>query len=100
MKYRYTFKTDDNFEKGCCYDCPLSYTEYHDRDWEIYCVLHENECPLEGTDDILKTIDNIDYTHLLGYPSEVVAVEVINMVKEAIRWKRETGKKQGVDCVK
>lgn len=31
-----------------------------------------------------KKIDAIDYTHLLGYPSEVVAVEIITMVKDII----------------
>ena len=31
---------------------------------------------------LVEKIDSIDYTHLLGYPSEVVAAEVIAMVKE------------------
>ena len=34
--------------------------------------------------ELLKKIDDIDYTPLLGYPSEVVAVEIITMVKEVI----------------
>lgn len=33
---------------------------------------------------LTEKIDSIDYTHLLGYPSEVVAVEIITMVKDAI----------------
>lgn len=31
---------------------------------------------------LTEKIDSIDYTHLLGYPSEVVAAEVITLVKE------------------
>ncbi|MDO5415262.1 MAG: hypothetical protein Q4F78_07330 [Bacillota bacterium] len=31
---------------------------------------------------LIDKLDNIDYTHLLGYPSEVVAAEVITLVKE------------------
>lgn len=33
-------------------------------------------------DRLIERIENIDYTHLLGYPSEVVAAEVITLVKE------------------
>ena len=50
MKYRYEFELQD-FEKGDCYECPLSYTEYDDRyeEWNDHCVLgcHYEECPLE-----------------------------------------------------
>lgn len=31
---------------------------------------------------LVERIENIDYTHLLGYPAEVVAVEVKAMAKE------------------
>lgn len=31
-----------------------------------------------------EKIESIDYTHLLGYPSEVVAAEVITLVKEVV----------------
>ena len=31
---------------------------------------------------LVERIENIDYTHLLGYPAEVVAVEVKTMAKE------------------
>ena len=31
---------------------------------------------------LIERIENIDYTHLLGYPAEVVAVEVKAMAKE------------------
>lgn len=33
---------------------------------------------------LIERIENIDYTHLLGYPAEVVAVEIITMVKDVI----------------
>ena len=33
---------------------------------------------------LMERIDAIDYTHLLGYPSEVVAVEVKTMIKEIV----------------
>jgi len=58
MKVRLTETVPDDFEKGCCYDCPFSYTEYYEIDEgdgylefgdKIYCVLHEaySECPIE-----------------------------------------------------
>lgn len=31
---------------------------------------------------LIEKLDSIDYTQLLGYPSEVVAAEVITMAKE------------------
>ena len=46
-------EVSDDFEKGCCYDCPFSYTEYYEIDegdgFSIYCVLHKaySECPIE-----------------------------------------------------
>lgn len=33
---------------------------------------------------LAEKIESIDYTHLLGYPSEVVAAEVITLVKEVV----------------
>ena len=33
---------------------------------------------------LTEKIESIDYTHLLGYPSEVVAAEVITMVKDVV----------------
>lgn len=33
---------------------------------------------------LIEKLDSIDYTHLLGYPSEVVAAEVITLVKEVV----------------
>ena len=34
--------------------------------------------------NLIQRLDNIDYTHLLGYPSEVVAAEVMSMVKDVV----------------
>lgn len=47
MKYKYEFETDESFEKGCCWDCPFVYRDYHEM--ESHCVLNAryNECPLE-----------------------------------------------------
>ena len=33
---------------------------------------------------LMDKLDNIDYTHLLGYPPEVVAAEVITLTKEVV----------------
>jgi hypothetical protein len=51
----------DNFEKGCCQDCPLSYTEWFDddgyTDCRDVCVLNSrfDECPLE-----IRSLDVLD----------------------------------------
>lgn len=48
----------DDFEKGCCYDCPFGYTEYYDfddgdgwieRDFIRHCILDDDSpnCPIE-----------------------------------------------------
>lgn len=54
MKYKYEFEIDDEFEKGDCYDCPLHYEEYYDRDDAIRCVLecNYNECPLVEIEEV------------------------------------------------
>lgn len=33
---------------------------------------------------LIEKLDSIDYTHLLGYPPEVVAAEVMSMVKDVV----------------
>lgn len=51
-KYIVEIETDDDFEPGCCYECPLHYTEWYDDDGysecNDYCVLGEDyeRCPL------------------------------------------------------
>lgn len=46
MKYKYEFETDETFQKGCCFDCPIS---YFDNKLDIRCSLRYryDECPLE-----------------------------------------------------
>lgn len=54
MKYRYEFEMDnDKFEKGCCYECPFSYIDYGDYDYDVHCVLYAEyyECPLEEVEE-------------------------------------------------
>lgn len=59
MKYKYEFKMDENFEKGCCYSCPLGYIDYdddiedYDDNFDTHCFLHArwDECPLEEVKD-------------------------------------------------
>ena len=48
MKYKYEFEAPDEFEAGCCYNCPLSYIDI-DNDCDVSCVLHcrYDECTLE-----------------------------------------------------
>lgn len=50
MKYKYEFEFKD-FEKGDCYECPLSCQMYNDQyeEWNDVCVLgcRYDECPLE-----------------------------------------------------
>ena len=42
-RYKYEFDFKD-FEKGDCYECPLSYTEYDDHyeEWNDHCVLRKS----------------------------------------------------------
>lgn len=53
MKYRYEFEIDEDFVKGHCYNCPLAYVDYNDRDWNPICVLQcrYDECPLEKVEE-------------------------------------------------
>ena len=47
MKYKYEFEASDDFENGCCANCPLSIIDCSDND--LSCVLHYSyeQCPLE-----------------------------------------------------
>ena len=49
MRYKYEFESDNDFEVGCCYDCPLGYIDWNDDYGDVHCVLHAkyDECPLE-----------------------------------------------------
>lgn len=49
FKFRYEFASSD-FQKGDCYECPISYMVYNDQyeEWEHLCpVGSPEECPLE-----------------------------------------------------
>ena len=48
MKYKYVFEVPDDFEPGCCANCPLSIIDW-DNDQDLLCVLdcRYEECPLE-----------------------------------------------------
>lgn len=48
MKYKYVFEAPDDFETGCCANCPLSIVDYGN-DADLFCALHcrYEECPLE-----------------------------------------------------
>ena len=52
MKYA-LLELPDNFKKGCCQDCPFSYTEWFDddgyTDCQDVCVFNSryDECPLD-----------------------------------------------------
>ena len=48
MKYKYVFEAPDDFEPGCCTDCPLGIIDWGN-DQDLLCALNCNydECPLE-----------------------------------------------------
>lgn len=48
MKYKYVFEAPDDFEPGCCANCPLSIIDWTN-DHDLFCALHcgYEECPLE-----------------------------------------------------
>lgn len=68
MKYKYVFEAPDDFEKGCCANCPLSIIDW-DNDQDVFCALHYNyeECPLEKVNDSIKEVEktNSDKTYEL-----------------------------------
>ena len=51
MKYKYVFDAPDDFEKGCCANCPLSNIDWAN-DQDLCCVLNcsYEECPLEKSE--------------------------------------------------
>lgn len=48
MKYKYVFEAPDDFEAGCCANCPLSIIDWGN-DQDLSCALHccYEECQLE-----------------------------------------------------
>lgn len=55
MKYKYVFKAPDDFEPGCCANCPLSIIDW-DNDQDLCCALlyGYDECPLEKVNESRK----------------------------------------------
>jgi hypothetical protein len=49
-KYKYEFEADESFEKGCCFDCPLSIM---DDSGDVLCPFYarRDECPLEKVNE-------------------------------------------------
>lgn len=56
VKYKYVFEAPDDFETGCCANCPLSIIDWSDND--LSCVLHYSyeECPLEKVNESRKEV--------------------------------------------
>lgn len=55
-KFKYEFEVNDDFEVGCCMDCPFNHTEWYDNDgWNDcydYCIIGGNcEDKLEEVKD-------------------------------------------------
>ena len=48
MKFKFVFDAPDDFEPGCCSNCPLSIIDW-DNDQDLCCALlyGNEECPLE-----------------------------------------------------
>lgn len=55
MKFKYEFEAPDDFEPGCCANCPLSIIDCGN-DQDLSCVLQccYEECPLENVNESRK----------------------------------------------
>lgn len=55
MKFKYEFEAPDDFETGCCANCPLSITDCGN-DQDLLCALNYSyeECPLEKENECRK----------------------------------------------
>ena len=55
MKFKFVFDAPDDFEPGCCSNCPLSIIDW-DNDQDLCCALlyGNEECPLEKVNEIRK----------------------------------------------
>ena len=55
MQYKYVFEAPDDFEKGCCANCPLSIIDWGN-DQDLCCALNcgYEECPLEKVNESRK----------------------------------------------
>ncbi len=64
MKYKYEFESND-FKRGDCNECPISYSAYNDQqeEWEHLCpVGSPQSCPLEEVKEELTLTDFVDAT--------------------------------------
>ena len=55
MKFKYEFEAPDDFEKGCCVNCPLGIIDW-DNDQDLCCALNFDYeiCPLEKVNESRK----------------------------------------------
>lgn len=96
MKFKYVFEAPDDFEKGCCANCPLSIIDW-DNDQDLFCALHCNyeECPLEKVKENRKDAEkmNSDKTYelvktLRKYVTELAKLNHKDSNKiDALYWK-------------
>lgn len=68
MKYKYVFEAPNDFEKGCCANCPLGIIDW-DNDQDLFCKLHcsYEECPLEKVNESRTEVEkmSVDKTYEL-----------------------------------
>ena len=60
MKYKYVFEAPDDFEPGCCANCPLSIIDWGN-DQDLCCTFNcsYEECPLEKVNESRKEVEKI-----------------------------------------
>lgn len=65
--FKYEFEVDNDFEVGCCFDCPLhEWVDYDDGDGysetDLRCTIGSSfeNCPLEEVKEIKKMIELMD----------------------------------------
>lgn len=58
MKFKYEFEAPDDFESGCCANCPLCIIDW-EYDQDLLCALHcsYEECPLEKVNESRKEVE-------------------------------------------
>ena len=60
MKFKYVFEAPDDFEPGCCANCPLSIIDWGN-DQDLSCSLNcdYEECPLEQVKENRKEVNKM-----------------------------------------
>ena len=90
MKYA-LIKLPNNFEKGCCQDCPLSYTEWFDddeyTDCKDVCVLNSryDECPLDIRTERIPFDFELYEAGLMDMPKKMI--KVLDKIRAEIKGK-------------